>query len=102
MPTDRAGLNDGLDVLRPAGEDGPSPFSRRGASVQTTAAGGIALVDIPRVLRWCAPELRALGLDAVTDGLSATREVTLGAALHVWVLGSGGLAHGVRRVVETL
>ena len=69
MHADRTGLNDELDLLPRAGEALPSRFYRRGERVPATASGGTAtsvpvadlLVDIPRVLRWCEPELRALG-----------------------------------------
>jgi hypothetical protein len=59
--TDRAGLNDGLDLLRAAGEEVPARLYRRGSLVRTMdAAGSIAagvslvslLADITRVLEW--------------------------------------------------
>ena len=49
MHADRAGLNDGPDLLRRAGD------------TATSVSVADLLVDIPRVLRWCEPELSALG-----------------------------------------
>lgn len=66
--TDRAGLYNGLDLLRRAGEDVPSRFYRRGAYVPTTAGGTATsvrvsdlLVDITQALRWFDPEPGAQG-----------------------------------------
>ena len=64
---DRAGLHNGLDLLRRAGEDVPSRFYRRGAYVPTSAGGSATsvrvsdlLVDITQALRWfdCEPSAR--------------------------------------------
>jgi hypothetical protein len=66
--TDRAGLHNGLDLLRQAGEDVPSRFYRREAYVQTTAGGTAMsvrvsdlLVDITQALRWFDSEPSAQG-----------------------------------------
>jgi hypothetical protein len=44
MHADRAGLNDGPDLLRRAGD------------TATSVSVADLLVDIPRVLMWCEPE----------------------------------------------
>jgi len=66
----RAGLNNGLDLLREAGEHIPPWLRQRGSIVRTTnVAGGATgtvrlaslVADIARVLAWFDPEPRALG-----------------------------------------
>jgi hypothetical protein len=61
----RAGLTDGLDLLREAGEDVPARLYQRGSLVRTAnAASGPAasvslvslLANVNRVLEWCDPE----------------------------------------------
>jgi hypothetical protein len=63
--TERAGIHDGLDLLRAAGEDVPSRLYRRESLVRTTdAASGVPagvrltglLADLDRVLAWFDPE----------------------------------------------
>ena len=63
-PADRAGLNDGLDLLRKAGEDVPQRFYQRGSLVQlsgvargTTAGVNLAglLAAITRAIDWFDP-----------------------------------------------
>ncbi len=61
---DRAGLNDGLDLLRAAGEEVPARFYRRGSLVRSPdAARGTAVsmglaglvAGITQALEWFAP-----------------------------------------------
>ena len=63
--TERAGIHDGLDLLRVAGEDVPARLYRRGSLVRTTdAASGVPvgvslaslLADLDRVLERFDPE----------------------------------------------
>jgi hypothetical protein len=65
----RAGLNNGLDLLREAGENVPPRLYQRGSLVRTTnaaegAMGSVSLAsllaDITRVLAWFDPEPSAL------------------------------------------
>jgi hypothetical protein len=68
---DRAGLNDGLDLLREAGEAVPARFYRRGSLVRspdaargTAVSMGLAglLAGITQALEWFDPERSGQGV----------------------------------------